>query len=316
MNAAIIKEKAHELGFHLIGIAPAARFPEAEMYYAWLKKGYAGEMTYLSRNVEKRLDCRVLFPPVRSVIVCGVSYHSAISAAIPAPSSERGWISRYAWGDDYHTVVKHKLFALLEFIRRETQASIEAKVCVDTVPLSERLYGYYAGLGWIGKNGALINSRYGSWFFLGELLLNLELDYDPPQPERCGDCTRCLTACPTGAIVASRTLDARRCLSYLTIEYRGEIPQELRSAVGNNVFGCDRCQEVCPWNQRAEAPGLLEFLPRAGVYQPDLRWLLSLTNEEFHTIFRNSPIQRAKLQGLQRNTHIALANTYRRQSPV
>lgn len=308
VNADLIKTHALTLGFHLAGIAPAVRFPEADTYRQWLAKGYAGEMNYLSRHLEKRLDCRVLFPPARSVIVCGLSYHSSISAAAPVASPERGWISRYAWGDDYHTVVKHKLLALLEFIRHETHTDLEAKVCVDTVPLLERLHGYYAGLGWIGKNGALINQRYGSWFFLGEILLNLELEYDVPAAERCGNCTRCLNACPIGALVASRTLDARRCLSYLSIEFKGEIPEEFRSAFGKTVFGCDRCQEVCPWNQCAEAPGLPEFLPREGLYQPDLRWLSALSAEDFRQTFNNSPIARATFQGIRRNAAIALCN--------
>lgn len=310
MNALLIKEKALELGFHLAGIAPAARFPEAEHYGQWLAKGYAGEMSYLARHIEKRLDCRALFPPARSVIVCGLSYHSPIAAAAFPHAAERGWISRYAWGDDYHTVVKRKLFALLKFLTHETSGHIEAKVCVDTVPILERLHGCYAGLGWIGKNGSLINPRYGSWFFLGELLLNVELDYDIPQADRCGECSRCLEACPTGAIVAPRTLDARRCLSYLSIEYNGPIPPQLHSAFGSTVFGCDRCQEICPWNQQAEAPGQPEFLPREGLYHPDLRWLLSLSAEDFQKVFADSPIQRARFQGLRRNARIAIENAH------
>lgn len=308
MNAVLIKHHALRLGFHLVGIAPTIRFPEAEIYRAWLAKGYAGEMSYLARNVEKRIDCRILFPPARSVIVCGLSHHSSISATAPVASPERGWISRYAWGDDYHRVVKHKLLALLEFIRHEAHTDLEAKVCVDTVPLLERLYGYYAGLGWIGKNGSLINQRYGSWFFLGEILLNLDLEYDVPAAERCGNCRLCLNACPTGALIAPRTLDARRCLSYLSIEFKGEIPEEFHSAFGKTVFGCDRCQEVCPWNHSAEAPGQPEFLPRDGLYQPDLRWLSSLSADDFQKTFNNSPIMRTGLQGILRNTAIALRN--------
>lgn len=308
MNTDRIKAHALSLGFHLVGIAPAIRFAEADTYRAWLALGYAGEMNYLARNVEKRIDCRILFPPARSVIVCGLSYHSSISAATPVTSPERGWISRYAWGNDYHAVVKHKLLALLEFIRHETSATIEAKVCVDTVPLLERLHGYYAGLGWIGKNGSLINQRYGSWFFLGEILLNLDLEYATPGVDQCGNCTHCLDACPTGALVAPRTLDARRCLSYLSIEFKGAIPEELHSAFGKTIFGCDRCQEICPWNQRAETPGQPEFLPREGLYQPELRWLSSLSTDDFRKTFNNSPIMRATLQGTLRNTAIAMRN--------
>lgn len=315
INAARIKAHALTLGFHLAGIAPAIRFPEADRYRTWLACGYAGTMNYLARNMEKRLDCRVLFPPARSVIVCGLSYHSDIAAASPVVSPDRGWISRYAWGDDYHTVIKHKLFALLDFLRHESDVAIEAKVCVDTVPLLERLHAYYAGLGWIGKNGALINQRYGSWLFLGAILINLDLESDIPGIDRCGNCTRCLHACPTDALVAPRILDARRCLSYLSVESKGAIPEEFHLAFGNTVFGCDRCQEVCPWNQSADAPGEPEFLPREGLYQPELHWLLSLSTADFQKIFHNSPIRRTALQGIVRNTAIAISNAQRATMP-
>ncbi len=183
-------------------------------------------------------------------------------------------------------------------------------MCVDTVPLLERLYGRYAGLGWIGKHGCLINARYGSWFVLGEILLNLELEYDPLLPDRCGRCTRCLDACPTGAIAAPRLLDARRCLSYLTIELKESIPEKHRSGLENTIFGCDRCQEVCPWNQQAEAPGIQEFLPRAYLDQPDLAWLLTLSREQFHAHFKHSAIKRTKLRGIVRNAVIAAGNSH------
>lgn len=303
-----IKTKAFEHGFHLVGIAPATRFPEADHFRSWLANGYAANMSYLTRNVDKREDCRILFPPAKSVVVCGMSYHSSF-AAKPAPEDPtRGVIARYAWGDDYHLVVKNALYALLGDIRTLSATPIEAKVCVDTVPLLERLSGYHAGLGWIGKNTCLIDERYGSWFFLGEILLNLELDYDAPVTDRCGACTRCLDACPTGALVAPRQIDARRCLSYLTIEHAGEIPVEFHAALNNRVFGCDRCQEVCPWNQQAQTPGKSEFLPREQAYFPELNRLLRLTPEQFQTIFYQSPILRAKLHRLQRNARITFEN--------
>ena len=297
------------MGFHLVGIAPAVRLPEADMYRQWLEKGFAGEMSYMTRHKEKRQDCRILFPPARSVIVCGLSYHSSITTSLQDLPSSKGWISRYAWGDDYHIVVKQKLFALVEFIQQETNIPIEAKVCVDTVPLLERLYGRYAGLGWIGKHGGLINQQYGSWFFLGEILLNLDLEYDSPIPDRCGTCTRCLDACPTGALVLPRILDARKCISYLTIEYRNSVPEKFRPFIGNCIFGCDRCQEVCPWNQKAEAPEYPEFLPRKNLYQPDLTWLLMITQKLFSHLFRHSPIKRSKLAGVLRNTVIVIGNS-------
>ncbi len=309
MKTSLIKEKALEIGFHLVGIAPAVRYPEAEFYRQWIAKGFAGEMGYMTRNVEKREDCQVLFPPARSVIVCGMSYHSPIASSAEYSLPSKGWISRYAWGDDYHILLKNKLYTFLKFIQEESKSPVEAKVCVDTTPILERIYGKYAGLGWIGKNSCLLNQRYGSWFFLGEILINLDMDYDLPAPERCGTCTRCLDACPTGALIAPRILAARKCISYLTIEFKGIIPEEFRIAIGNNVFGCDRCQEVCPWNQKAERAGNPAFLPRENLYHPSLEWLLSLSPESFKKTFRDSPIKRAKLSKLLRNTVIAIGNS-------
>ena len=310
LNAARIKQKALELGFHLAGIAPATRFPEADNYHRWLAEGYAGDMNYLKRNVEKRGDCRILFPPARSVIVCGMSYHSPITSSLQSEQSVlSGQISRYARGDDYHDIVKNALYALLEWIQRESSVPIEAKVCVDTIPILERLYGRYAGLGWIGKHGGLINPQYGSWFFLGEILINLDLEYDSPIPDRCGSCTKCLDICPTGALVAPRILDARRCISYLTIEFRGIIPEEFRPLIGNSVFGCDRCQEVCPWNKNAKFPEYSAFLPREQLVCPEFTWLCSLTPQDFSRIFKHNPIKRTKLQGVLRNTVIAIGNS-------
>ena len=221
----------------------------------------------------------------------------------------KGWISRYAWGDDYHSILKHNLEKLLEFIQNESPTPVAGKVCVDTVPILEKIYGKYAGFGWIGKNTCLLNPSYGSWFFLGEILLNLDLEYDPPVPDRCGTCTRCLAACPTKALVAPYILDARRCISYLTIELKNSIPQELRPAIGKNIFGCDRCQEVCPWNQKAEVPEYSPFSPRAQLYQPDLEWLLTLSTEAFSQVFKHNPVKRAKLRGLLRNTAVAIGNS-------
>ena len=200
MKASLIKEKALESGFHLVGIAPAVRFPEADFYQQWLVKEFAGGMNYMARNVEKREDCKVLFPAAQSVIVCGLSYHAPITDSGEHSHTSKGWISRYAWGNDYHILLKNKLYQLLDFIQKESSVPIKAKICVDTAPILERMYGRYAGLGWIGKNSCLINQQYGSWFFLGEILINLDLEYDSPVPDRCGTCTRCLDACPTGVI--------------------------------------------------------------------------------------------------------------------
>lgn len=310
LKAKTIKERALELGLHLVGIAPAVRFPEADFYRQWFEKGFAGEMGYMTRNGEKREDCKTLFPPAQSVIVCGISYHSpTVVDSKEHSSASKGWISRYAWGDDYHAIVKNKLSKLLEFIQQESSIPIEAKICVDTVPILERIYGRYAGLGWIGKNSCLINQQYGSWFFLGEILINLDLESDSPVSDRCDDCTRCLEACPAGALVAPHVLDARKCIAYLTIELRGIIPEEFRPSIGNNVFGCDRCQEVCPWNKKAKVSGLPAFSPREHLYYPPLEWLCSLSPDSFSKIFKNNPVKRTKLRGLLRNTVIAIGNS-------
>jgi epoxyqueuosine reductase len=206
-------------------------------------------------------------------------------------------------------VLKQALLSLAEFIQQESPNRLDMKVCVDTVPILERLYGHYAGLGWIGKNTTLINPHYGSWFFLGEILTSLEVDYDAPLAEQCGTCTRCLDACPTGALVAPRLLDARRCVSYLTIENAGEIPENLRPHLGNRVFGCDRCQEVCPWNATVLAPEVPKFLPRQQLASPTLEWLCTLTSKEFKRTFNKSPVLRTKLRGLLRNTAVAIGNS-------
>ena len=263
----------------------------------------------MTRNVEKREDCKVLFPAARSVIVCGLSYHAPITDSGEHSHSSKGWISRYAWGDDYHTLLKNKLYQLLEFIQQESSVPIKAKICVDTAPILERMYGRYAGLGWIGKNNCLLDQQYGSWFFLGEILINLDLEYDSPVPDRCGTCTRCIDACPTGALVAPHILDARKCISYLTIELKGIIPEEFRTSIRNNVFGCDRCQEVCPWNKKAKVPGLPVFSPREHLYYPSLEWLCSLSPDSFSKVFKNSSVKRTKLRELLRNTVIAIGNS-------
>ncbi|GAK50805.1 hypothetical protein U14_02046 [Candidatus Moduliflexus flocculans] len=312
MNAAWIKTTAQELGFHLVGIASAERPPEADFLQEWLRKGFAGEMTYLSRNVEKREHPRLLFPPARSIIVCGLSYHSRTDETERISPQPIGQISRYARGADYHHVLKEKLFALLHLMQADTPRPIVAKVCVDTAPLLERACAKSAGLGWIGKHGGVINPRYGSWCFLGEILVDFECEYDTPMKDGCGACTRCLDACPTGALIAPYTLDARKCLSYLTIEHRGVIPETLRPALGNCVFGCDRCQEVCPYNQQADAPGLAEFLPRESLKHLSLEWLATLSEHDFPHIFADSPILRTGWRGLLRNTAVAIGNSHDR----
>ena len=325
MNAAWIKATAQEIGFHLVGITSSERQPEAAFLQEWLQKGFSGNMAYLSRNIEKREHPRLLFPPARSIIVCGLSYHAPSAElqqinqnlrknACPSACSGQdetpvGLISRYARGLDYHQVVKNKLFTLLRLMQAESLRPIAAKICVDTAPLLERACAKAAGLGWIGKHGGVINPRYGSWFFLGEILVDFECEHDEPMTDGCCACTRCLEACPTGALVAPYTLDARKCVSYLTIEHREAIPEALRSALGNCVFGCDRCQDVCPYNQQAESPGLSEFLPRKPLEHPSLEWLATLSEDDFQQMFADSPILRTGWRGLLRNTAVALGNS-------
>ena len=301
-----ITAAATALGFDLVGITSAAPLAHGGRLRAWVAQGFAGEMGYMSRNVEKRLEPSRVLPEVRSIIVLGMNYYT--SPAGPEASPGHGWISRYAWGEDYHTVLGDKLQALVACIRAIEGPDMQARWYVDTGPILERELAWRAGLGWPGKNTNLINRQVGSWLFLGAILLDRELVYDTPAPAHCGTCTRCLIACPTRALVAPGVLDARRCISYLTIELRGSIPRELRPLLGTHIFGCDICQAVCPWNRQAPESSEPAFLPRAGFAAPELVPLLRLSDEEFRARFHGSPISRAKRRGLLRNVAVALGN--------
>ena len=305
--SARIKEGAQRLGFALVGISPVQPSPREESFAQWLRKGLGGEMGYLKRTEELRRDPKKLVPWAVSVVSVGMNYYR------PQPRPEgtdepKGWISRYAWGGDYHYLIKERLESLLEKIREVYPEPIEGKAFVDSGPVLEREIAGAAGIGWIGKNTHLISPKRGSWFFLGELFLNVELAYDRPIKDRCGKCDLCLKACPTGAFVGPYVLDARRCISYLTIELKGAIPRHLRPLMGNHIFGCDICQEVCPYNVKAKPTGEEAFYPREGLYAPDLIPLLSLSDEEFRRRFRGSPILRAKRRGFLRNVAVALGN--------
>lgn len=327
-----IRERARRLGFDLCGVAPAAQFPELDGLAAWLARGYGGEMRYLEDP--RRADLRRVLPGVESVIVCALNYNTALpnsTHAVPDASGgePRGWISRYAWGDDYHAVMDGKLEQLSAALRERFAPPFEARWYVDTGPVHERALAHHAGLGWIGKNTLLLNEHMGSFFFLGVILTTLDLATslagEAAPPDLCGNCRLCLDACPTGALTEPYLMDARRCISYLTIELRGAIPEELRAPMGRHVFGCDICQDVCPYNRRAPVSALPAFEPRAwpeegppaaasdsppgeSLFQPHLEWLASLTESQFQELFCGSPLRRAKWRGLLRNVCIALGN--------
>jgi epoxyqueuosine reductase len=303
-----IKAKAKELRFDLCGIAPADSFPELAFLREWLERGYAGSMAWMARSVDRRADVRNVVPGARSVIVTGTLYNTdhPYSADLPAGVAR---ISRYAWGDDYHDVVKRRLDALLAWMRAESSEPFAACGYVDTGPVQERVYAQYAGLGWIGKNTCLINPEIGSWLFLSEIITTLALEPDTQGLEQCGSCTRCLEACPTGALVEPGVLDATRCLSYLTIEHRGELPEEHRSAIGAHVYGCDICQDVCPYNQPAPTSSDPAWQPRPGLDLPALADLRRRSDDDWRAILKGSPMKRAKIAGLRRNIEAALTNS-------
>jgi len=304
-----VKSFAQELGFELVGIAPAKLLPEAEYYPPWLHEGYAGEMAYLQRQLPARLDPRKILPDAASVIVAGVIYHTDSPMTSEINDPRRGWISRYAWGDDYHDFIKDRLEKLDGFIREQAGENYRSRFYTDTGPVLDRVFARHAGLGWFGKNTNLINQRLGSWFFIGEIITNVILPVDQPPPDRCGTCRACLDACPTDAFVAPYVLDAQRCISYLTIELRGSIPEDVRPQMGAHVFGCDVCQDVCPWNRQAAVTSEPAFAPRPGNLAPNLVELAELDAEEFRQRFKSSPIKRAKRRGLLRNTLVAMGNS-------
>jgi epoxyqueuosine reductase len=310
-----IKVRARELGFDLVGVTGAEPSAFAEEYRDWVAQGYAGEMEYLTRNLHRRLDPRELVPDARSIIVVGMNYYADAEEGpgTPPPDPDRALFARYARGDDYHDVMTARLRELLRFLQAQAGPEAAGRVYVDTGPILEREVAQRAGLGWFGKNTLLINTRRGSYFFLGEIVTNVALEFDSPALGGCGTCTRCLDACPTGAILEPYKVDSRRCLSYLTIELKGTIPEEFQpalSASGNRIYGCDICQEVCPFCQRRSAPtSEPAFAPREITSNPRLVDLLLLSEEEFREKFKNSPVKRAKRRGLLRNVATALASS-------
>ena len=304
--AALIKSLAHGAGFDIVGIARPEAPDSLGFFREWVARGYAGEMGYLTSQRERRADLAAAFPWVRSLIVVGQQYDTPHPYSTEAPAGS-GWISRYAWGDDYHDVVKARLDALVARLR-EAAGAFQARTYVDTGPIAEKAYAAAAGVGAYGKNTCLLHPEHGSWFFLGVALTDLELEADVPRADMCGSCTACLVACPTQAFPAPYVLDASRCISYLTIEVKGDIPEPLRPALGRHVFGCDICQDVCPWNRKRQQHGPAPFEPRPGAWAPDLAQLATLDQRGFSERFRKSPLKRAKRRGLLRNVAVAIAN--------
>ena len=312
-----IKQKARELGFELAGIAAAGPTPDAPFFERWLESGCNGEMGYLAgRRGDMRSDARKLMPSARSVICVGMVYNASQPYSTERNSPENGWISRYAWGEDYHSLMKARLRQLADWIRDQHGPGTRCKVCVDTSPILERSYARAAGVGWFGKNCCLIDEGIGSWFFLGEILTSLHLPPDGPVPDRCGTCRRCIDACPTDALVQvqepggpSYALDSRLCIAYWTIELRGSIPVQHREGMGQHVFGCDICQDVCPWNspRRAAVTEEAAFQPQNAT--PCLQESAALSPEDFQERFRGTPVERSRHAGFLRNVAVAMGNS-------
>jgi epoxyqueuosine reductase len=338
-DTAWIVERASALGFDLCGVVRAEKFPELDLAQEWLALGYGGEMKYLAD--QRRSNPESVMPGISSVIVCALNYNSSaprsVDAVIPKGTDPHGWISRYAWGQDYHEVLQQKLQTLASSLPERFSEPHEARIYADTGPLNERVFAKRAGLGWPGKNTLLLNTKLGSWFFLGVILTTLDIaptlgPAELPPPDLCGSCTKCIDACPTGALVEPYVMDARLCISYLTIELRGSIPEVLREPMGRHIFGCDICQDVCPWNRRAPVTPAAEFQPRTfphltngqstkpaatvterseeeSLFLPRLEWLAAMSEKQFRTVFRGSPVKRTKWSGLVRNACIALGNS-------
>jgi epoxyqueuosine reductase len=302
-----IVSRAAALGFDLVGVSPVKPPAHGGAFADWLRRGYQGEMAYLSRTADRRLHPERYVPWASSVVSVGLNYNTRHQRTA-GPAGLRGWISRYAWGDDYHDVVLGRLDRLLADVQTHAGPGIRGHACVDAAPVLDREMAARAGLGWFGKNTNLLSERIGSLFVLGEMFLSIPLETDRPLRDRCGQCRICLDACPTQAFAGPYDLDARRCISYLTIELKGAIPRDLRPAMGTHIFGCDICQDVCPYNTRCRPSAEPAYQPRQGLYEPELIPLLRLTAEEFGVRFRGSPILRAKRRGFLRNVCVALGN--------
>ena len=311
ITSADVKREAVAAGFDLCGIAPAADHVELRFLREWLDRGYAGDMQYLHTSFERRRDVRQVLPSARTVISLGTVYNTGRPYSSALAGGDRAAIARYAWGDDYHTVIEGRLDALVASLRTTAGDGFEARRYVDTGPVQERVYAQYAGLGWIGKNTCLINPELGSWVFLSEIITNLDLEPDQPVFDQCGTCTLCLASCPTGALVEPGVLDSTRCLSYLTIENKGSIPDEYRDAIGAHGYGCDICQDVCPYNQQTTTAVSADpaWQPRAGLDGPRLLDLWRRSDDELRALLKGSAMRRAGVRRLRRNLAVAIGNT-------
>ena len=311
ITSADVKREARALGFDLCGVARADAFPELGFLREWLQRGYGGDMTYLHRSADRRASVRAVLPSAQCVISLGTVYNTDRPYSTENADATRAAIARYAWGDDYHGVIERRMAALIDWMRTAAVDAFEARAYVDTGPVQERVYAQHAGLGWIGKNTCLISPELGSWTFLSAIIISLPLEPDPPGLDQCGTCALCIAACPTGAIVAPYVLDARRCLSYLTIEQKGAIPAEHRDAVGEHAYGCDICQEVCPWNLGPSTAISRDaaWQPREGLDGPRLLDLWRQSDEELRRLLEGSAMTRAGVKRLRRNLAVAIGNS-------
>ncbi len=308
-----IKDHARELGFDQVGISRVAhdgRDQPGKRLHEWLNRGYHGTMNWMPRTAQKRADITEVFPDVRSVVSVAVNYYTNY---VPDETNGNGRIARYAWGDDYHFMMDSRLTAFAAWIEEEAARGgtrCETRTYIDTGPILEKAWAQQAGIGWIGKHSNLVSTTHGSWLILGEVLVSLDLQEDEPTPDQCGSCQLCIDICPTQAIPEPYVLDATKCIAYLTIEYRGPIPQTFHADIGNRIFGCDDCLDICPYNHNAVPSTEAAFQPRPIALKTDLRELTDQSTIEFQTMFKNSPVKRAKHEGLQRNVDIAGSNAH------
>jgi epoxyqueuosine reductase len=306
-----VKRRAAALGFDLCGVAPAADFVELRFLRAWLDRGYAGDMQYLHRSADRRSDVRHVLPSAQSVICLATIYNTDRPYSIQNTDARQARLARYAWGDDYHLVIQRRLDGLLSWMRSAVGEMFEGRAYVDTGPVQERVYAQYAGIGWIGKNTCLISPTVGSWIFLSEIICNLELEPDSPSLDQCGKCTRCLDACPTGALLQPGVLDSNRCLSYLTIENKSSIAVEYRDAIAAHAYGCDICQDVCPWNHSHKTAISADpaWQPRPALDRPRLIDLWGESDDELRALLKGSAMKRAGVRRLRRNLAVAIGNS-------